>query len=141
MNIFRLLGIYMLVAGCSTVTYSGPRRPGEQVATIRTSGTDIVEIDGIRWPSSKGDFEMLPGPHSLLVYLNTGRSTGPYSQIRIYSKYPQRVCFVAKPGHNYLMSPNDHGNGQWEPQIFDQATLFSVTIHHPKPGQADCRTP
>jgi hypothetical protein len=128
----------MLVAGCSTVTYSGPRKPSEQVAIISTYNTKIIEIDGKRWSTTTGDFELLPGPHSLLVHLNSIVAAGPYTTRHIYSKYPQRVCFSAKPGHSYLLSPNDYGNGQWAPQVFVQPKLTEVWINQPKPGQADC---
>ena len=48
---------------------------------------------------------------------------------------------MARAGHTYLASFNDQGNGHWEPRIFDQATLYWVTVHHPKPGQTDCMGP
>jgi hypothetical protein len=141
MNIVRYLGICVLLSACSTVTYPGPRRPSDQVATIRTRGTDIIEIDGTRWPATRGEFEILPGSHSLLVHLNASTPNGPYSVIYFHSKYPQRVCFTARPGRSYLVSFNDRGNGSWDPRIFDEATLFWVTTRQPKAGQRDCRAP
>jgi len=138
LNFVRYLGICILTAGCSTITYSGPRRPREEVATIRTDGTEILELDGTRWPSVRGVFEVLPGPHSLLVRLSYSQSTNPYVVVVVFSKYPQMVCFVAKPGRNYLSSFNELGGGRWEPRIFDQATLYWVSVRRPKPGQNDC---
>jgi hypothetical protein len=127
-KLIRYLGICMIVAGCSTVTYSGPRRPSEQVATISTYNTKVVEIDGKRRWTTTGDLELLSGPHSLLVQLNSTVSAGPYTTRHIYSKYPQRVCFSAKPGHSYLLSPNDYGNGQWAPQVLLQPKLTSDDV-------------
>jgi hypothetical protein len=128
----------VLVAGCTTVTYSGPRRPREQVATISTKGTSIIEIDGTLQQVTNGTFEMLPGRHSLLVHLSSSTPDGPYRVVYFHSKYPLRVCFVARPGHEYLAAIDYQGNGRWEPRIFDQATLFWVTVRFPKPGQDDC---
>ena len=136
----RPLGMLLLVGGCTTAIYSGPRRPANEVATLKPSDTMIEEIDGMRLQAPSGEFEVLPGQHSLLVFVYAERSA-PYVHRLFFSQYPQRVCFNAKPGRTYLVSPKELGNGQWEPQIIDQTTLYWVSTRRPQPGASDCLVP
>ena len=63
------LAAVVLASACTTVTYPGPRRPGDQVATLEGRDVAVDEVDGLNLRGKKARLELLPGQRNLLVHL------------------------------------------------------------------------
>jgi hypothetical protein len=116
------------------VTYPGPRRRVDQVATIEVKDTLIQEIDGV--PVRGTTFELLPGPHALRVRFVQARQE-PFGG-RHYSTGSLAVCFTAREGRSYTVVPAVNLDGTWKPEIVDRDTTYRITVRYAMPGTAEC---
>jgi hypothetical protein len=123
--------------GCTTVLYSGPRRPREQVAMISASDTLITAVDGVPISQSLGKLELLPGPHSISMRVSAAR-TGFMHTTHIYSNGSLTVCFVAKPGREYLTRPSTDDDQTWVPMIIDTGLAYAVKVIEVETPHVDC---
>jgi hypothetical protein len=127
-----LLGIIVAIvvqeSACTTVTYPGPRRPSDAVATIESRDVAIDVIDGVDLRKKGPRFEVLPGDHTLRVRLLAVRRY-PLSQtfwltiVNYSSSMP--FCVSAKSKHYYVVEAK-FGDGQWAPFISDGASDVQV---------------
>jgi hypothetical protein len=104
--------------------YPGPRRPSEQVSSIRGGkngpwgtfvGLDaiILRIDQtttrLRCPRlTLHAFEMLPGDHIVEVTIRNqpeGQSVLPGSTVHIFCSPPRTIRFRSEPGRSYTVMP------------------------------------
>jgi hypothetical protein len=139
LSVFLAAGVLALI-GCTTVLYKGPRRPRREVATIRTSDTTITAIDGKRVdPMLRGQkFEVLPGPHSISLKVDASRR-GFMSTTVIVSRGSLTVCFVAKPGIEYLTRPSTDDDETWTPMIVDTSIAYPIKVFEVEGPGVDCR--
>jgi hypothetical protein len=96
----------LLLFGCTTVVYGGPRRPAEQVAVVHAGfQTKLTRIDGRSVKDERNDqrFEILPGKHviSFVIY----RVDMPLFVMRRTTwTSPTSVCFTASAGREYTIN-------------------------------------
>ena len=120
MRVLAVLAVLML--GCATVLYDGPRRPSREAVIIETNRTGLLALDGKRVgdgrPGGRDDeFEILPGRHKLGVALF--RSERRNIGTMMYFKNPVNICLDAQPGRHYVILPAKVQNG-WMPVIQDE---------------------
>ena len=104
------------------------------MATIHAKDTVLERID--RVPVRGSAFEILPGPHALLVRLQVS-GQDPFTPGLYYSKGGLVVCFTARPGRAYTIVPAFVDDG-WQPEIVDRATTYRITVRYAMPGTGAC---
>jgi TonB family protein len=115
------LGCAFNSACASTLAaYPGPRRPAAEVARLHAPDMEIEEIDGYQAGLATGEFEVVPGTHSVLVRIVARRKN-----LRFGSDESLRVCFSSEAGHTYAILPRVRrtavaGQGTWYPRIADE---------------------
>jgi hypothetical protein len=83
--------------------YAGAPRPASATASILWAGNvHVVSVDSIR-PPLTGGYVVLPGPHTLTGSYFESRLAGIGRVLRVESKAPKSLSFVAEAGHEYLL--------------------------------------
>jgi hypothetical protein len=134
-----------LSASCTTVLYSGLRRPSEKVARLTSSNgssavycqTKIAKIDAK--DVKDGTFELLPGLHKVNVdsdcwkppvVLGIGAGGGLAAAVIMAASAaahkkppedPTMVCFKATAGHEYTVRTLTE-SGVWQIELIDDQT-------------------
>ena len=116
--LLAILVVFSLTA-CSTYRmYSGPARKKHDVAIIKHGeGVWAETIDGEKVPG-QGEYEVLPGHHSMMVYYYVGAGVGRSTAYCARSEGSLAVDLWAESGHTYRI----------DPEFFDAKTRWSPVV-------------
>lgn len=130
----------LATSACTTVLYDGPKRSGNETATI-AAGTDskIESIDGRAIGGGSHDrYEVLQGKHAIELARHASEFQAYPSLAQDYR--PFTACFVAMPGRGYRIRSDQDGD-RWRRAIVDYSTQRNVAFACPKdqapPPQAE----
>jgi hypothetical protein len=129
------LGVALAAAGCASVgvikAYDGPRRSGEQLASVRTelrdevftvADTQIVAVDGVNYKRSQYVAQMLPGKHWIAIA----------DSISVGKRKREQFCAFEldlQPGCTYRPSPPGVGlPNRGLPEVFQLADVMAVNV-------------
>jgi len=116
-RVFAALIPALVVGGCATAMYDGPKRSSDEVAIIKVvHGTKAHTIDGQR-AASGSTFAVLPGVHSVALVLTGIHLTAEGEWYKGSASSPFTVCFRARAGHTYVARLEPGGASR--PEIFD----------------------
>lgn len=119
-----------LAGGCGpTLTYPGPRRSAQEIATLVNAETALESLDGAPLHHLRAQdgarYELLPGRHEFGVSISIVSVTpGAYAEIE-RSPTTAIFCIDALAGHTYVIGHEGHG-AAWRPVVLDEATRTPV---------------
>ncbi len=130
-SIFVFLAFLLVVGGCATKTYPGPKLPREEVAVINEGGflitwATITYVDDKKREWGASYIEVLPGEHTLYVKVTYAPLMQP-SSVGIGV-----ITFEAEAGHTYIVYGElDEKTGRADIWIIDEETEQIVAGHKP----------
>jgi hypothetical protein len=142
----------LLVTACTTPAYPGPRRPGSEVATIEARDVAIDAVDGLDVRGKSNTFEILAGPRYLVAHLSwrrnipvsgastNGMGTSPLSIRWGRQSGPTGICFIAVPGHRYVIEPQTE-SVPWINYVVEPQTSGAVWAPFVADGASDKPAP
>ena len=102
--------LLLLTTGCASSAarmYSGPARPGGEVARLDAGMFDVTQVDGTAIKENWRSLEFLPGCRNIEVVLDwrEGRKVPQASSggMTVYGYLEQALSFDARPGEFYLV--------------------------------------
>src|ERR1017187_781547 len=121
-----VVGVVVLSASCATELYPGPRKSDSELVYLKTDGTKIVAIDGIRLRSGTGSFAVLPGVHGVSVVLQDPQYGALQWGLLFYSNDPLTLCFKGYAGNAYYVRPRYNAK-LWKPEMMSAKTTELIS--------------
>lgn len=151
MSRIRTLGVLALLlgltAGCgATQTYTGERRPREQVAYVKGRtfkwqlfyqlDINVVAVDGVERAGAKFDFEVLPGEHTLSIAVgwSTHLLAAPLVALKGLKVTPSQLTFRAEAGRTYKLNGEEGPDKLFFVWLGDEVSGAIVAGKRPGPA-------